>query len=561
MSATPPHDNDKDGGGVVVPIENTEDDIKIVWNYKRIASLVAMAFLWTGSQIPAYLLGGIPPLIYRDIGGIDRWVWFILANLLTLAAVCPFVGSLSDLFGRRYVALVGAAFLVVAMVVCGTANNMDQFIAGMALSGAGAGICELTCLAGTSELAPTRQRGKYVAGLIMTIIPFCPSALYAELIAGYASWKYCCLLSGVWALIGFIGVLFFYFPAPRPNPRGLTKRQIISEVDIVGGFLSISGTIVFLAGLVWGGYQYEWTSVHVLLPMILGFLLLFVAFPIWEVKFAKFPMFPSRMKQETRLLTLTLIITAISGSNFFSILMFWPTQAFNVYGHDPVGVGLRTLPIGFAILAGCVVVLVLLSVLNGQIRSLLLGSSILMTAGCGALATANLHNIHQIYGILVVAGLGIGGIVVPASIITTIICPDDVIATVTALTLSIRVVGGCIGYAIYYNVFVNHFSTQVVEKIAGVMTVTLGVQDPNEILSAITATSNSLIEDLRLLPSIGDNDTAFELVVTAGQLAYSESYKWVYYVSIAFGGLAIVCSMFLGSIDTYMNDHIAANVQ
>ncbi|KAH0831538.1 hypothetical protein FOPE_00562 [Fonsecaea pedrosoi] len=134
MSATPPHDNDKDGAGVVVPIENTEDDVKIVadrpakWNYKRIASLVAMAFLWTGSQIPAYLLGGIPPLIYRDIGGIDRWVWFILANLLTLAAVCPFVGSLSDLFGRRYVALVGAAFLVVAMVVCGTANNMDQFI-------------------------------------------------------------------------------------------------------------------------------------------------------------------------------------------------------------------------------------------------------------------------------------------------------------------------------------------------------------------------------------------------------------------------------------------------
>jgi hypothetical protein len=36
-------------------------------------------------------------------------------------------------------------------------------------------------------------------------------------------------------------------------------------------------------------------------------------------------------------LSLTLVITAISGANFFSILMFWPTQAFNVYGHDPVG--------------------------------------------------------------------------------------------------------------------------------------------------------------------------------------------------------------------------------
>jgi hypothetical protein len=31
---------------------------------------------------------------------------------------------------------------------------------------------------------------------------------------------------------------------------------------------------------------------------------------------------------------------------------------------------------------------------------------------------------YQLWGILILAGLGIGGIVVPASIITTIICPD-----------------------------------------------------------------------------------------------------------------------------------------
>lgn len=91
-------------------------------------ALVGMAFLWTGSQIPVYLLGGIPPLIYSDIGGVDRWVWFVLANLLTLAAICPFVGSLSDLFGRRYVALTGSSLLVIAMIICGTSRTMTQFI-------------------------------------------------------------------------------------------------------------------------------------------------------------------------------------------------------------------------------------------------------------------------------------------------------------------------------------------------------------------------------------------------------------------------------------------------
>ena len=33
-----------------------------------------MAFLWTGSQIPVYIFGGIPPYIYADIGGADRWI-------------------------------------------------------------------------------------------------------------------------------------------------------------------------------------------------------------------------------------------------------------------------------------------------------------------------------------------------------------------------------------------------------------------------------------------------------------------------------------------------------
>lgn len=91
-------------------------------------SLVAMAFLWTGSQVPVYILGGIPPIIYGDIGGVDRWIWFVLANLLALASICPFVGSLSDLMGRRYVALFGSGLLIVAMIICGTTKTMGQFI-------------------------------------------------------------------------------------------------------------------------------------------------------------------------------------------------------------------------------------------------------------------------------------------------------------------------------------------------------------------------------------------------------------------------------------------------
>lgn len=202
-----------------------------------------------------------------------------------------------------------------------------------------------------------------------------------------------------------------------------------------------------------------------------------IGFVVWEAYGAKHPMFPKRLRQEPRILGLTLVITFISGANFFSILMFWPTQAFNVYGHDPVGVGIRGIPVGFSILAGACIVLWLLSLLRGHNKELLIASSILMTAGCGALAIGRVDNLYQLWGLLVLAGLGIGGIVVPASIIckfdclalmmkfllivsATIICPDDLIATVAALTLAIRVIGGSIGYCVYYNVFICKSAVQ-----------------------------------------------------------------------------------------------------
>lgn len=127
-------------------------------------------------------------------------------------------------------------------------------------------------------------------------------------------------------------------------------------------------------------------------------------------------MFPGRIKKDPRILLLTLLITFISGMNFFAYLMFWPTQSFNVYGHDPVSVGVKLLPGGMAILTGACVVLWLLSVFRGRNKELMIISSILMTAGTASLAALDRENLHVAWGLLVLGGLGIGGIVVPASI-------------------------------------------------------------------------------------------------------------------------------------------------
>lgn len=74
------------------------------------------------------LVAGAPAYIYAELGGADHWVWFVTANLLATAAIAPFVGALSDLIGRRQIALVGSFAITIGQVICCTARTMDVFI-------------------------------------------------------------------------------------------------------------------------------------------------------------------------------------------------------------------------------------------------------------------------------------------------------------------------------------------------------------------------------------------------------------------------------------------------
>ena len=83
------------------------------------------------------------------------------------------------------------------------------------------------------------------------------------------------------------------------------------------------------------------------------------------------------------------------------------------------------------------------------------------------------------------------------------------------------------------------------------------ITSPAVIEEAIKITGASLLPALQELPGIKGVPGAYEAVVIAGQIAYAEAYKYVYYVSIAFGAVSIVAACFLGDISKYMDDHVA----
>lgn len=94
------------------------------------------------------MVGGMLSYVEAGLGAAGKGGWLVVCNTLAITAVAPFTGYLQDLVGRREITLIGSAVICVGIAVVGSAHSFGQGVTGMALAGAGAGVCELTALAG-----------------------------------------------------------------------------------------------------------------------------------------------------------------------------------------------------------------------------------------------------------------------------------------------------------------------------------------------------------------------------------------------------------------------------
>ena len=158
--------------------------------FKRNMALFSLTALILITLVPMFLIGGAIGFVVEDIGGKESSGWLIMANSLALAAVAPLAGSISDLIGRRSVALLGGLLVMGGMVMLGTATRMDVAIGAMAVAGAGAGLAELVAISGISELAPVNQRGGFYAVSCLVFLPWGPSTTYAQLYSAASTWRW-----------------------------------------------------------------------------------------------------------------------------------------------------------------------------------------------------------------------------------------------------------------------------------------------------------------------------------------------------------------------------------
>lgn len=229
----------------------------------------------------------------------------------------------------------------------------------------------------------------------------------------------------------------------------------------------------------------------------------------------------------------------------------------------------------FCIIGGSIIFSVLITVLKGKIKLMMIASTAIMLAGNGAMAAGTINNLGGVFAAVSIACLGVGAVIVPCQVVSTVvstprysslpdvhtdtsqICPDDLIGTITALTISVRFVGGAIGYSVYYNVLRQQY-IKFAPPLVIPAALKIGLTSAEEVLQIIVDLGSSLAVRLHTYPGVNTPEKV-DILVRAGQEAYAQAYPIVYYASIAFGAVAVIASFFLPDIDKFMDEHIAVS--
>lgn len=126
------------------------------------------------------------------------------------------------------------------------------------------------------------------------------------------------------------------------------------------------------------------------------------------------------------------------------------------------------------------------------------------------------------------------------------------ITTCAAISLSVRAVGGSIGYSIFFNIFQDKLTARLPTYVAG------GAIQAGLPAESAEAFVGALLADPHAAEAIPGVSPAIVAAATFGKnLAYAESLRYVYWASISFGVCAMIAAILIPSTKKFQTNRIA----
>lgn len=252
---------------------------------QRLALLIAIS-----ASFVAFLDGSVVnvalPAIMRDLGGgLALQQWVVDAYLVTLGACMLLAGSLSDLYGRQRILMLGLIIFGAASVLCAAAPSGSVLIAMRALQGIGGALLVPSSLAIIIASFSGEAQGKAIGTwTAWTGMAFLFGPLIGGLFVDTASWRL------VFAINIIPIATTLWLLEKLDMPREANEQG--TGLDTVGALLGVFG----LGGMVYGLIEqsrYGWSSSVVLVSLIVGVVLLGIF--LWHEQRVKAPMLPLQL--------------------------------------------------------------------------------------------------------------------------------------------------------------------------------------------------------------------------------------------------------------------------
>jgi DHA2 family multidrug resistance protein len=382
---------------------------------------------------------GLPKIMASFGVGLDKIQWVVTAYMLAMAVMLPTSGWMADRFGYKRIYFLGLLFFTVGSMLCGLSSNEDMLILSRIIQGLGAGTIQPLGMAIITREFPPSQRG---IALGFWAISAAASVSFGPLIGGFLidsfSWP---LIFDVNIPIGIAAMLFTIIIQSEYKSKQKRKFDYIGFISVT---IFLPLTLFALSEGNAATNSAGWHAPYILACAAIA-LIAFAVFITAELT-AKEPLL------DLRLLTnhnfgISNIILIIFSIGMFGSTFLMPLYLQNSLGYTALQAGSVFLPVG--IIQG------ITAPISGRISDktnpklpIMLGVILLSFSFYLNSKLSFLTELSSIMTSLYIRGLGMGLLFTALSTISLIEIPREKMAQASAITNSIRQLGGSLGVAI-----------------------------------------------------------------------------------------------------------------
>ncbi|KAJ2037732.1 hypothetical protein IW146_003025 [Coemansia sp. RSA 922] len=419
-------------------------------SFRRVVITISLSLSILLVGLDTSIVTTVIPKISHEFNALSSAAWIATAYMVTLTALQPLFGRLSDIFGRAPSLISSIVLFMAGSAAAGWAKNMGGLIFGRALQGVGGAGIETMVFTIISDITTEKERPVYL-GVVSAVwlVASVAGPLLGGVFSDHVSWRWAFLIN---LPVGGVLLIVMALLLRMPQPTGSLAEKL-KKVDILGSLVLIGSITMLLLALNWGGKNYAWSSARIVCLLVFSCVSLGL-FILIEWKVARQPAVPIELFR-IRNVCLVVVGQLFMGAAMYAPIFFIPIWYASVKNASNVTAGLHLIPYltgcsVFAILAGIAVKKV------GRYREFIVIGLTMFVIGSGLMILMDEDTTTgEEVAFMLVMGIGIGISIQLLMLVAQKASATEDLAATTSLYIFMRVLGYSMGVAILQSVMQN----------------------------------------------------------------------------------------------------------